>query len=315
LIQESQETLKYIEFKRKKYPKAGESVVFTIKKHSDRICSGFVFEHISGQVVFIDQFIGGGISLAFVEYFQPATVVDPGNSICTHLEVVWGEILNSSDLSVVKHIEHPVVRIYHHISFDNKEIRSVRQEPLCSSIVKHPEIAKIVDISHNTITNFEGIGSIFFHHRGIAFVKKMKMFVVIIHISNQISSGLIFDWRNVAYRVYLSPVKNAEKIIKEIKNNPGIYDVVEVMACPGGCVGGGGQPIPTTSEIVKKRADSLYSIDNAGTTKRAHENPIVKKIYEEFFNNMEIRKELLHTEFSKREKSKIDVINDSKETV
>ena len=113
----------------------------------------------------------------------------------------------------------------------------------------------------------------------------------------------------------VSGIKNAEKVIKEIKNNPGIYDVVEVMACPGGCVGGGGQPIPTTSEIVKKRADSLYSIDNAGDTKRAHENPIVKKIYEEFFNNMEIRKELLHTEFSKREKSKIDVINDSKETV
>ena len=87
----------------------------------------------------------------------------------------------------------------------------------------------------------------------------------------------------------VSGIKNAEKIIKEIKNNPGIYDVVEVMACPGGCVGGGGQPIPTTSDIVKKRADSLYSIDSTGTTRRAHENPIVKKIYE-IFNNMEIRK-------------------------
>ena len=87
------------------------------------------------------------------------------------------------------------------------------------------------------------------------------------------------------------------------------------MACPGGCVGGGGQPTPTTSEIVKKRAESLYSIDSIGDTKRAHENPIVKKIYDEFFNNMEIRKELLHTEFSKRGKSRIDVISDSRETV
>jgi iron-only hydrogenase group A len=113
----------------------------------------------------------------------------------------------------------------------------------------------------------------------------------------------------------ISGIKNAKKVLDELKNNPGLYDAVEVMACPGGCVGGGGQSLPTTMEIVKNRAESLYDIDSKGEIKRAHENPIIKKVYADFFNDEETRHKILHTNFSKKEKSKLNIIENSKETI
>ena len=65
---------------------------------------------------------------------------------------------------------------------------------------------------------------------------------------------------------------NAGKIIAELEKNPNAYHYVEVMACPGGCIGGGGQPIPTTPEIREKRAKALYAIDKKLKTRTAHEN-------------------------------------------
>jgi len=86
------------------------------------------------------------------------------------------------------------------------------------------------------------------------------------------------------------------------------------MACPGGCVGGGGQSLPTTKNIVKIRSDSLYAIDNKKIFRKAHENPTVKKVYEEFFTNEKIRKKILHTHFSPRKKSDIKKLINSRET-
>ncbi len=54
------------------------------------------------------------------------------------------------------------------------------------------------------------------------------------------------------------------------------------MACPGGCLGGGGQPIPTTWEIRKKRAESIYQEDINLGTRKSHENPDIARIYEDF---------------------------------
>jgi iron only hydrogenase large subunit-like protein len=108
-------------------------------------------------------------------------------------------------------------------------------------------------------------------------------------------------------------IKNAKKVLDELKENPKLYDAVEVMACPGGCVGGGGQSLPTTKEIIKKRSTSLYTIDDQKEIKRAHENPSVQKVYTEFFNNEETRKKILHTHFGQRSKSEIKELKNSRE--
>jgi len=93
---------------------------------------------------------------------------------------------------------------------------------------------------------------------------------------------------------------NAEKILKELKKNPKAYDAVEVMACPGGCIGGGGQPLPSTPEIRRQRAEALYKIDAGKKLRLAHENPIVKKVYKEFLNNEKIIHKICHTKYHKK---------------
>jgi iron-only hydrogenase group A len=110
-------------------------------------------------------------------------------------------------------------------------------------------------------------------------------------------------------------IKNAKKVLDDLKTNPGLYDAVEVMACPGGCVGGGGQSLPTTKKIVAERSKSLYVIDSGKEIKGAHENQSVKKVYDEFFTNEEIRKNILHTNFTPRTKSEIYKLKNSRETI
>ncbi|MCL5795775.1 MAG: [FeFe] hydrogenase, group A [Patescibacteria group bacterium] len=99
-----------------------------------------------------------------------------------------------------------------------------------------------------------------------------------------------------------STLANAEKIFKEIKNGA-IYHYVEVMACPGGCVGGGGQPKPVDFNIINKRREALYNIDKNRKVHFAHENPTVKKIYKEYFGcpGSEIAKKYLHTHYNKNQ--------------
>ena len=84
------------------------------------------------------------------------------------------------------------------------------------------------------------------------------------------------------------------------------------MACPGGCVMGGGQPIKSSKirssfDVRAKRADALYSIDEKSVIRKSHENPVIKKVYKEFLEKpgSHIAHELLHTEYQKREKYNI----------
>lgn len=112
----------------------------------------------------------------------------------------------------------------------------------------------------------------------------------------------------------VSGIKNAKKVLEELKENPKLYDAVEVMACPGGCVAGGGQSLPTNQKIVKDRSDSLYTIDDGKELKCAHDNPAVQKVYEEFFTNEEITKKILHTSFSPKKKEEIKKLKNSRET-
>ncbi|MEN8252159.1 MAG: [FeFe] hydrogenase, group A [Patescibacteria group bacterium] len=113
-----------------------------------------------------------------------------------------------------------------------------------------------------------------------------------------------------------SGIQNAKKILEELKENPGLYDALEVMACPGGCIAGGGQPMPSNRDIIKKRSESLYKIDDGSEVRCAHDNLHVKKVYEDFFtNNEDIRKKILHTKYSKKEKSEIKKLKNSRETL
>ena len=102
---------------------------------------------------------------------------------------------------------------------------------------------------------------------------------------------------------------NARKIIEEIKSGKASYDFIEIMACPGGCIMGGGQPIKTSKirrevDVRKLRANAIYNIDEKKIMRKSHQNPIVKNIYNEYlkYPNSEISHELLHTKYSKREK-------------
>jgi len=98
---------------------------------------------------------------------------------------------------------------------------------------------------------------------------------------------------------------NAKKIMEDIKAGGKFSEChfIEFMACPGGCLGGGGQPIPTTPEIRKKRAEAIYAEDESSEIRKSHENPHVQKIYEEFLTDGPCghkSHELLHTDYVKR---------------
>ena len=97
-------------------------------------------------------------------------------------------------------------------------------------------------------------------------------------------------------------LSNAEKLIEIIKNDPSAYHYIEVMACPGGCIGGGGQPLPTDSKIRKLRSDGLYKIDQGKIKRFAHESELVKEVYEKFLDSEENIHKVCHTVYNKREK-------------
>ncbi len=101
---------------------------------------------------------------------------------------------------------------------------------------------------------------------------------------------------------------NARIILDKVKNGEH-YDFIEVMACPGGCICGGGQPIQdantwATTDIKALRAKALYTEDEASTIRKSHENPYIKALYEEFLERPGSHKahELLHTTYTARNK-------------
>jgi len=94
----------------------------------------------------------------------------------------------------------------------------------------------------------------------------------------------------------------AKNVLGELKKNPKAYDCVEVMACLGGCIGGGGQPMPTDRATRQERADGLYKIDKKKKNRIAHQNPIVEKVYGEFLTNKKIIKAICHTSYSPKKR-------------
>lgn len=97
-------------------------------------------------------------------------------------------------------------------------------------------------------------------------------------------------------------IKNARKVCEKIKEGKCDYTFIEVMACPGGCISGGGQPFGTTNEIREARIKSTYQIDTDSPLRKSHENPEVIEIYKEFLKEPlgEKSHHLLHTTYTAR---------------
>jgi len=97
---------------------------------------------------------------------------------------------------------------------------------------------------------------------------------------------------------------NARKLLDLIRAGKADYQFIEIMCCPGGCIGGGGQPIPTTREIRQKRIEAIYRADAGMPLRKSHENPAVQTLYKEFLGKPlgEKSHKLLHTHYTKRPK-------------
>jgi NADH-quinone oxidoreductase subunit G len=97
-------------------------------------------------------------------------------------------------------------------------------------------------------------------------------------------------------------LSNARTLLEQIENGTSPYTFIEVMTCPGGCLGGGGQPIPTDEEIRLKRAESIYLEDKNKPIRKSHENPEIQYLYRHFLQKplSEKAHHLLHTHYVER---------------
>jgi len=96
---------------------------------------------------------------------------------------------------------------------------------------------------------------------------------------------------------------NANKVMADVREGKSPYHFVEIMACPGGCIGGGGQPIPTSKEIRQNRVNAIYEEDEHMVLRKSHDNPDVIALYREFLGKPNSHKahELLHTHYFERD--------------
>ncbi|MBN1478745.1 ferredoxin [candidate division KSB1 bacterium] len=95
---------------------------------------------------------------------------------------------------------------------------------------------------------------------------------------------------------------NARQLMEKIVSGQADYHFVEIMACPGGCIGGGGQPMPTSMDVRKKRVEAIFAADRMSKIRKSHENPAILKLYKEFLGEPNSHKahELLHTHYTKK---------------
>ena len=97
---------------------------------------------------------------------------------------------------------------------------------------------------------------------------------------------------------------SAKKMLDRIKEGTADYHFIEVMACPGGCIGGGGQPVPVNAEIRQKRREALFECDRANELRKSHENPEIKVLYDTWLRKPlgEKAHSLLHTHYSEQKR-------------
>ena len=115
--------------------------------------------------------------------------------------------------------------------------------------------------------------------------------------------GCVKEWaflEGVELRVAVAHgLANARIIMKQLESGESPYHFIEVMACPDGCLGGGGQPIPTNREIRAKRKEAVYAEDESKKIRKSHENPEIIHLYKDFLGEPNSHKahELLHTTY------------------
>ena len=116
-------------------------------------------------------------------------------------------------------------------------------------------------------------------------------------------------WKEAAFEIpgagrvrvaVVSGLGNTRRLMNDLRDGKASYDFVEVMACPGGCAGGGGQPIHDGQEFAAYRGDILWSIDKNTPVRFAHENPEVRALYNSYFHKPlgERSHQLLHTDLT-----------------
>jgi iron-only hydrogenase group A len=132
--------------------------------------------------------------------------------------------------------------------------------------------------------------------RGFAVVKQASLLI----------ENVLPEWKfleGVELKVAVAHgLKNVHKLMKGLKDGSIEAHFIEIMACPGGCIGGGGQPIPTNIDIRTARMEGTYKADAKMALRKSHENPEVKALYEEFLGkpNGHLSHELLHTYYTER---------------
>jgi NADH-quinone oxidoreductase subunit G/NADP-reducing hydrogenase subunit HndD len=123
--------------------------------------------------------------------------------------------------------------------------------------------------------------------RGIAGVKEIHVRIGDLELSAAVVHGLT----------------NARRILEEVRSGKRSLHFIEVMTCPGGCIGGGGQPIGVSADSIRQRMQALYNIDRDGQIRTSHANPAIQTLYKEFLGEPlgEKSHHLLHTRYAERE--------------
>ncbi|OAA31191.1 ferredoxin [Kosmotoga arenicorallina S304] len=101
---------------------------------------------------------------------------------------------------------------------------------------------------------------------------------------------------------------NVINLVEKLRSGEAYYDFIEIMACPGGCIGGGGQPKSNKPGYLERRMEAIYAIDEMSTIRKSHENPAVLKLYEEYLGQplSHLSHELLHTHYKDRKESTLE---------
>jgi NADH-quinone oxidoreductase subunit G/NADP-reducing hydrogenase subunit HndD len=101
----------------------------------------------------------------------------------------------------------------------------------------------------------------------------------------------------------VSGLSNAVALIEELQSGKRKLDILEVMACPDGCINGGGQPIQADENLIRTRAKAVYDMDNGSSIHTAHRSREIEEVYKDYLKEAggKLSRKLLHTSYSKRE--------------
>ena len=230
--------------------------------------------------------------------------------------------LKKEDVAVVSIM--PCVAKKHEAKRDEmKDIDNIKDVDL---VITTRELAKLIRESRIDIVNLEdrdfdnplgfssGAGTIFGSSGGVmeaalrtayewATGKNLDKidFEVVRGLDGVKEAKIELDGKEINIAV-VSSLGNAKKIMDEIEEGKSKYHFIEIMACPGGCIDGGGQPyIKSNRDILKKRMKAMYKDDREKVIRKSHENPMIKELYDEYLKkpNSHIAHQILHVKYKK----------------